>query len=177
MSTYELFGDQVLRDGATWIPADPSNRGYAEYLEWVAAGNTPDSTQYFAQIKAAKLQAISQARDAQIAGGVPFKGATFWSDRDSVVDVMIALASLDAVAKLPPDMAKQFGAVPAVVTWKAHSNGSVVYVSLTPDELRVLLLLLSTWSEQAYGQEGQLVAQVAAATTPDQLAAIAWVSP
>jgi len=177
MSTYQLFGDKILRDGSAWIPADPANRDYAEYLEWVAAGNTPDSTQYFAQLKAAKLQAISQARDAQIAGGVPFKGATFWSDRDSVVDVMIALASLDAVAKLPPDMAKQFGAVPAVVTRKAHSNGSVVYVSLTPDELRVLLLLLSTWSEQAYGQEGALVAAVAAAQRPEDLATIAWAAP
>lgn len=29
-----------VRDNAS-IPADPDNRDYAEYLEWLAAGNTP----------------------------------------------------------------------------------------------------------------------------------------
>ncbi len=29
-------------DGAS-IPKDPDNRDYAEYLAWVAAGNTPDA--------------------------------------------------------------------------------------------------------------------------------------
>lgn len=31
-----------LADGA-FIPNDPANRDYAEYLEWLAAGNTPES--------------------------------------------------------------------------------------------------------------------------------------
>jgi len=29
-------------DGST-IPKDPANTDYAEYLEWVAAGNTPEA--------------------------------------------------------------------------------------------------------------------------------------
>jgi hypothetical protein len=35
-------GSTVIRttDGA-FIPVDPANRDYAEYLKWVAAGNTP----------------------------------------------------------------------------------------------------------------------------------------
>ena len=42
--TYQLtHHDNVLRlsDGA-WIPFDENNIDYAAYLEWVAAGNTPE---------------------------------------------------------------------------------------------------------------------------------------
>ena len=42
--TYQLTtGDTILRttDGA-FIPPDPANTDYAAYLEWVAAGNTPE---------------------------------------------------------------------------------------------------------------------------------------
>ena len=42
--TYQLTtGDTILRtaDNA-FIPPDPANTDYAAYLEWVAAGNTPE---------------------------------------------------------------------------------------------------------------------------------------
>jgi hypothetical protein len=42
--TYQLTtGDTILRlaDNAH-IPPDPANTDYAAYLEWVAAGNTPE---------------------------------------------------------------------------------------------------------------------------------------
>jgi hypothetical protein len=41
---YQLTtGTSIIRltDGAT-IPNDPGNRDYRDYLEWLAAGNTPD---------------------------------------------------------------------------------------------------------------------------------------
>lgn len=41
---YKLTGHGVilrLSDSAS-IPADPANTDYAEYLRWVAAGNTPE---------------------------------------------------------------------------------------------------------------------------------------
>jgi hypothetical protein len=42
--TYQLTtGDTILRlaDNA-FIPPDPTNRDYAEYLEWVAQGGVPE---------------------------------------------------------------------------------------------------------------------------------------
>ena len=38
---FESDSIQRLSDGA-FIPADPANRDYAEYLSWVEAGNTPE---------------------------------------------------------------------------------------------------------------------------------------
>ena len=30
----------ILKNDECWIPADPANSDYAEYLAWVAEGNT-----------------------------------------------------------------------------------------------------------------------------------------
>ena len=32
----------VIRSDGTWIPFDPANRHYQEYLKWVAEGNTAE---------------------------------------------------------------------------------------------------------------------------------------
>ena len=53
MKTYELItdelGSEVLKategEKTLWIPLDPANKDYAEYLrytEWVEAGNNPE---------------------------------------------------------------------------------------------------------------------------------------
>lgn len=44
MSEYQLTAsDMILRtEDQAWIPPDPANRDYAEYLEWVEDGGVPD---------------------------------------------------------------------------------------------------------------------------------------
>ena len=39
-----LDGDTVIfrETDKVWIPCDPNNMDYAEYLKWVAEGNTPE---------------------------------------------------------------------------------------------------------------------------------------
>jgi hypothetical protein len=42
--TYQLTQTEcILRlSDSAWIPPDPANTDYAAYLEWLAAGNTPE---------------------------------------------------------------------------------------------------------------------------------------
>lgn len=44
MAQYKLHkdGQSIIRDDGAFIPADPLNRDYADYLAWVADGNTAD---------------------------------------------------------------------------------------------------------------------------------------
>ena len=49
MADYKFFKNIIDTDnagviykGKLWIPLDPANTDYQEYLEWVAAGNTAD---------------------------------------------------------------------------------------------------------------------------------------
>ena len=37
-----LLGTIIIRDGNTWIPCDPSNADYSDYLAWVENGNQPE---------------------------------------------------------------------------------------------------------------------------------------
>tara|TARA_Y100000401_G_C8126209_1_gene127782 strand:+ start:279 stop:440 length:162 start_codon:yes stop_codon:yes gene_type:complete len=37
-----VYTDQIKRiSDSAWIPFDPANTDYQEYLEWVAEGNSP----------------------------------------------------------------------------------------------------------------------------------------
>jgi hypothetical protein len=56
---------QRLADNAS-IPADPANRDYAEYLEWLAAGNTPQPAQTQAEIEAENIKETSDKAKAAL---------------------------------------------------------------------------------------------------------------
>lgn len=56
-----------LADGAV-IPTDPRNRDYREYLEWVAAGNTPEPVPVVIVIPVSV--SMRQARLALLAAGL-----------------------------------------------------------------------------------------------------------
>jgi len=61
-----------LSDGAG-IPADTANNDYAEYLEWVAAGNTPKpamvNAKTYAELRAAEYPPVGDQLDALWKGG------------------------------------------------------------------------------------------------------------
>ena len=44
MTTYKLTPNpnMVLKDGSLFIPFDPSNTDYQQYLAWLAEGNQPE---------------------------------------------------------------------------------------------------------------------------------------
>jgi len=103
MAKYKLTnGSSIIRvaDGAG-IPADPTNRDYVEYQEWLAADNTPDQADpidYMGNLRA--------ERDAKLA-------ASDWTQvADSPVDKTAWATYRQALRDLPANTAD-----PANPTW------------------------------------------------------------
>lgn len=39
--TYTQYETGAMRSDGAWIPADPDNRDWQEFQQWLAAGNVP----------------------------------------------------------------------------------------------------------------------------------------
>lgn len=85
MAEYKLHTeDGVIRDGV-FIPADESNRDYRQYLDWVAAGNTPDAAD---QAPAVALS-ISPSQQIILADGEDIATVKFQGEPGAIVDYTI----------------------------------------------------------------------------------------
>lgn len=50
MTMYQIYSEDHVQmiyrpSDSAWIPVDPANTDYQQYLEWVAEGNTPEPWQ------------------------------------------------------------------------------------------------------------------------------------
>lgn len=102
---YKLLQNSVTRlsDGAS-IPMSEGNRDYREYLEWVAAGNTPEpeftSAEILANAKEAKRTEVRTAYELDAGADVTVGAIVYQGGFDSAI-------KLDAAKRL----AKAAGAV------------------------------------------------------------------
>jgi len=71
-----------LADNAS-IPNDPANTDYAEYLEWLAAGNTPLPAQSLDEARLEKIASLRQSRNIASDADVIVNGKTFSADQDT----------------------------------------------------------------------------------------------
>lgn len=58
----------IIRKGGLFVPTDPANQDYTEYLAWVAAGNTP--TPYVAPVIIPQVVSRFQAKAALLNAGL-----------------------------------------------------------------------------------------------------------
>lgn len=80
----QLTGIRRESDGAC-IPLAPGNKDYADYLQWVAEGNTPNPDPYYSleAERQRKWLEVKTQRDNRKSGGVKVGSNWFHSDADS----------------------------------------------------------------------------------------------
>lgn len=148
-----------LADNAS-IPADPANRDYAEYLEWLANGNTPQPAQTLGEIKAEKLVELKRLRDAAETANVTVNGKTF-----------SASAEVQTGFKRLADRIRR--GKPSFLTAIYQVDGTPVH-GVNQTLLDGIEDAVAANTENAWNRYGHLIAQVAAATTPEEVSSIVW---
>lgn len=131
----------------------------------------PTSAELLADAKAVRLEYLKERRNAAIELGITFNGRPYWTDRDSILDLASALIGFLAIGMLPPEQVAQLP-VPSAVPWKTREG----YVPHTLPELVLLYAAVSQYRLAQHQVEEQLIAQVTAARTADQVNAIDWPS-
>lgn len=82
--TYKLLTSGVTLDGAV-IPADERNADYRKYLDWIAAGNTPDP----ADPEPVLETKITPSQQIILADGEDIATVTFRGEPGAMVDYTI----------------------------------------------------------------------------------------
>jgi len=103
---------QRISDGA-FIPVDPGNRDYAEYLEWRAAGNTPEPAMSLEEMQNEVWEKIKALRDSlSDTGGymVVVGGVSKWfhSDQKSKTQQLALARKADKAKADNEDMSVPF---------------------------------------------------------------------
>lgn len=117
-----------------------------------------------------KRRTLRAARDQLIETGVRYKGARFYSDRQSINDVAQAMTGFLMLATLTRDELAALPAPPPTsVRWKTQDG----HVDLTPKEVAQLLARLSVHQQTAYALEEQALDRLAATDSEAAIAAVA----
>ena len=146
-----------INDGAN-IPSDPDNTDYAAYLAWVAAGNTPEPRP-LQEVRDEKLTELRALRDAACSANVTAQGKTFTAE-PKVQTGFKRLADRMRRGK------------PSKLSAILDANGKPVTVNIAL--LDAIEDAIADNTESAWEKYGQLVQQVKAANTVDQVNAIVW---
>jgi hypothetical protein len=151
---------QRLSDNAS-IPPDPANRDYAEYLEWVAAGNNPEPADQpsLSQVAATKLEELRKKRNEASSADVVVAGNIFTAEPETQTGF-----------KRLGDRLRR--GRPSSLQAILDNTGTPVAVNLAL--LEAIEDAIAANTEAAWIKYGQLVQEVKAATTVESINAIVW---
>lgn len=149
-----------ISDGAT-IPSDQANNDYADYLKWIAAGNTPIPVDIptLEQAKAEQIVKINQAADAAF-------------------DAITSIYPKQEVATWPNQYAEaqNLQANPQAAT--PTLTAIALEAGITVDSLKTSVLQKAAAFTQAsgkvVGKRKKLTDQINAATTNAAVVAVVW---
>lgn len=150
---------QIIRDDGAFIPADPGNRDYADFLDWEAAGNTPQGPA-LVDVSAAKTEQLGDAYKSAITQSVTYMGTKFQADpasQDTLCKVLVAVTPA--------------GSVPEGFYWVDNDNNQV------PMNLKQLQGLAGAMMAQgwtAFRKLQDLKTSARAATTNAAIDALTW---
>lgn len=173
MNTYAIIANStsILRSDGALIPAVADNTDYADYLAWVAAGNTvtPIPTPTLAMLKASATAALSAKCASIITGGFVSSalGAAF--TYPSQMSDQLNLASSVLASTLP-------GVTGSWLTpfWCESNTGVWGFTMHSAAQIQQVGTDAKVATLAAMTHNAGLAAQVAAAATPAQVAAVVW---
>lgn len=164
--SYKKLRDGVVRvaDGA-YIPPDPKNRDWQEYLLWLSQGNTPAPERTLAEAKERARARITDARNRALTTLAATFSGNEW-DADELTSTRIANALT---------MIREAGAIgiptPTEIAWRTADNRDR---TLSLVELTQLGATIFLAQQQVWGNQAALKNQIDAARTEAEVDAIVW---